>query len=202
MTNLNILKIDSSARSKDSTSRLLNKHVLEHVSSQNAEVSVVERDLAQNLPPVTEGWVQAAFTPVADRNAEQNDILKLSDTLIAEIQAADVIILSLPMYNFGIPSTLKAWIDLIARSGVTFKYTETGPVGLLENKRVILSVASGGVPVGTPFDYATPYLSHVLNFIGITEISIISTSGLNSNDELSQSDALQKIADLNVKAAT
>jgi FMN-dependent NADH-azoreductase len=93
--------------------------------------------------------------------------------LIAELEAADTIVIGVPLYNFGIPAALKAWIDLIARARRTFRYTEAGPEGLLKDKKAYLVVASGGVPVGSDYDFATGYLRHVLGFVGITDVTVI-----------------------------
>ena len=105
-----------------------------------------------------------------------------SDALIAEVQAADVLVIGVPVYNFGVPAALKAWIDMIARARETFKYTENGPVGLLTNKKAYLVVASGGTEVGSAIDFATPYMKHVMGFIGITDVTVIS-AGQQMMDE-------------------
>jgi FMN-dependent NADH-azoreductase len=99
--------------------------------------------------------------------------LRQSDELIAELTWADIVVIAAPIYNFGVPSALKAWVDYVCRAGLTFNYTETGPVGLLSGKRAILAITSGGVPVDSPVDFATPHLRQVLNFIGISEIQTV-----------------------------
>jgi FMN-dependent NADH-azoreductase len=106
--------------------------------------------------------------------------LALSDTLIEELEAADTIVIGMPIYNFGMPAALKAWIDLMARPKVTFAYTESGPVGLLNDKRAIVAVASGGVPVDSPADFATPHLRQVLRFVGIDDITVHAAKDLIS----------------------
>jgi len=118
-------------------------------------------------------WVEANFTPAADRDEVQRDALALSDQLVAEIKAADVIVIGTPIYNFSVPAVLKAWIDLIARAGVTFEYTENGPNGLMTDKRVVIAVASGGTKVGSDIDFATGYLRHLMGFIGITNVEVV-----------------------------
>jgi FMN-dependent NADH-azoreductase len=116
-------------------------------------------------------------------------VLALSDSLVAELQAADTVLITLPIWNFGIPSTLKAWIDQVARAGVTFRYTPDGPVGLLEGKRAILAVASGGTEVGSAIDFATDYLRHVLGFIGIHEVEIVAADRLMVDADASHAKA-------------
>jgi FMN-dependent NADH-azoreductase len=134
----------------------------------------VQRDLALTPPALlTEGWVGANFTDDADRSDEQKALLAGSDELIAELEAANTIVIGVPVYNFAIPASLKAWVDLIARARRTFRYTESGPEGLLKDKKAYLVVASGGVPVGSDYDFATGYLRHVLGFVGITDVTII-----------------------------
>lgn len=180
---LNILKIDSSGRKAGSVSRQLSNRLVERLVNDNPGSIVVDRDAAEGLPVVTEDWIGANFTPKGDRSADQTQLLSLSDELVAELKAADVLVIGLPIYNFNMPASLKAWIDLIARVGETFHYTENGPEGLLSGKRVVVTVASGGVPVGAPMDFATPYLAHVLNFVGITDITFVSATGLAMDPE-------------------
>lgn len=169
-----ILRIDASARREGSVSRDLTDRIIARFDG----ATVTTRDLADGLPLIDEAWVGANFTPAGDRTDDQRQALALSDTLIAELKAADTIVIGLPIYNFGVPAALKAWVDLIARAGVTFNYTEAGPKGTLEGKRAILVMASGGVPAGSPVDYATTYMKHVLGFVGITEVDIVAAEAL------------------------
>ena len=174
---LNILRIDTSARLQGSVSRELTDRITDRYQSA-AEASVTTRDLATGLPQIDESWVEANFTPADKRSADQRDRLQLSDALVAEMQAADVIVIGTPIYNFSVPAALKAWIDLVARAGVTFQYSESGPKGLLGGKRAIIAVASGGTEVGSEIDFATGYLSHVLGFLGITDVVFIKADRL------------------------
>jgi len=170
----NILRIDASARNTGSTTRQLTDKLVSHLIEQGYGANVVQRDLALTPPALlTEGWVGANFTDDADRNDEQKALLASSDELIAELEAANTIVIGVPVYNFAIPASLKAWVDLIARARRTFRYTEAGPEGLLKDKKAYLVVASGGVPVGSDYDFATGYLRHVLGFVGITDVTII-----------------------------
>lgn len=170
---MTILHIDSSARRDGSVSRDLSARTVAALGSD-----VIRRDLADPLPHLTAGWVAANFTPADDRDSDQGQTLALSDTLVAEMKQADTIVIGLPIYNFGIPAALKAWVDLVARAGVTFRYTDSGPEGLLTGKRAVLVVASGGTEVGSEIDFATGYLRHMLGFMGITDVEIVAADRL------------------------
>ncbi len=164
-----ILHINASGTIDGSVSRAATAKLLVDLKPTR----VITRDLAQTpLPQVDATWITTRLIPQADLTPADKDVLALSDELIAEITAADIILIGMPMYNFGMPAALKAWVDLIARPKVTFAYTENGPVGLVEGKRAIVAVASGGVPVGAAMDFATPHMELVLNFIGITDIAV------------------------------
>ncbi len=199
--NLNILKIDSSSRHQGSVSRQLSSEVVEKLTADNPAASVVERDVTRGLAPVGEDWIGSNFTPADDRTQAQKEVLGLSDELVAELRVADVLVIGAPIYNFGVPAALKEWIDLIARAGETFSYGETGPVGLLKGKRAIVTVASGGVPVGSPMDHATTYLTQFLGFIGITDVTYISATGLAMDAETPVLAARDQISHLETKAA-
>ncbi|MGQ2929471.1 MAG: FMN-dependent NADH-azoreductase [Sphingopyxis sp.] len=169
-----ILRIDASARNSGSTTRQLTDQLVARLVEQGYGAAVTQRDLALTPPALlTENWVGANFTDDAERNDDQRAALALSDELIAELEAADTIVIGVPVYNFGIPAALKAWVDLIARARRTFRYTETGPEGLLKGKKAYLVVASGGVPVGSDYDFASRYMLQLLGFVGITDVQII-----------------------------
>lgn len=195
---LSILKLDSSGRKSGSISRQLSTRVVTRIAQEYPDTSVIERDVAFGLPAVSEEWIGANFTPKSDRSAVQANLLKLSDELVAELRAADVLVIGMPIYNFGVPASLKAWIDLVARAGETFRYGENGPEGLLRGKRAIVAVASGGVPVGAPVDFATPFLTQVLNFIGITDITFVSATGLAMDPDAALKSAKSQIDTLNI----
>ncbi|MBN2906536.1 MAG: NAD(P)H-dependent oxidoreductase [Rhodobacteraceae bacterium] len=171
-----ILRIDSSARRDGSISRALSDRAVAHLSDDST--TVLTRDLAGGLPLLNAGWIGANFTPEEARDDAHRAELALSDALIAELQSADTVVIGLPIYNFGVPASLKAWVDLVARAGVTFRYTENGPQGLLTGKRVIVVVASGGTPVGSEIDFATGYLRHVLGFLGLDDITLVGADQL------------------------
>lgn len=191
----NILRIDASGRKTGSISRKLAKHAVDHLAAKRA-VKVHLRDLSEGLPFVDEAWIGANFTPADKRSEAQNAKLAFSDGLVEETKTADTLVIALPIYNFGIPAALKAWIDLVARAGLTFKYTESGPVGLLDGKRAIILLASGGTPMGSEIDYATPYLRHALSFIGITDVTFIAADGLGKDADKKISSALSAIEEL------
>ncbi|WP_299686290.1 NAD(P)H-dependent oxidoreductase [uncultured Tateyamaria sp.] len=173
---MTILHIDSSARVAGSVTRDLTARIVAKLGGD-----VIRRDLKDALPQITEAWVGANFTPADERDDVQRDLLALSDRLVEELKAADTIVIGLPLYNFGVPAALKAWIDLIARAGVTFRYTENGPVGLLNGKRAILAVSTGGVPVGSDVDFATAYMRQVLGFVGITDVELVAADQVVAN---------------------
>jgi FMN-dependent NADH-azoreductase len=179
---MKILHIDSSARKDESVSRKLAADLVKNLKKDNSEV--VYRDASNNIPFVA-GIKGAGFIiPEEDRNEEDKKLFKFSDELVDEVLAADTIIISMPIYNFGPPAALKAWFDLVARAGRTFAYESTGPKGLIEgNKKVYLVVTSGGVPIGSPVDHCTPWMKQALNFLGITDIEIIDASQLNLNQD-------------------
>ena len=181
-----ILRIDSSANTNDSVTRALTDRII----AKLGDTDVTVRDLAlEPLPQITQTWAVARVTPEEDRAPEQTEALKESDKLVAEMMAADTIVIGAPMYNFSIPAALKAWIDLVARVGVTFRYTEAGPEGLVKGKRVIIAMASGGTPAGAPVDFNTPYLKTVLGFMGMDDVTIISADALATDPEATMANA-------------
>ncbi|SMO86324.1 FMN-dependent NADH-azoreductase [Ruegeria faecimaris] len=187
-----ILHIDASARREGSTTRDLSARIVNHLGADR----IIRRDLATPLPLLTEAWVSANFTPADQRSAMQQDQLSLSDELVTELQQADTLVIGLPIYNFSVPAAFKAWIDLIARVGVTFSYSESGPKGLLDGKRAVLAVASGGTAVGSDVDFATSYAKHVLGFIGIHDVEIVAADQLALDAEGSLSNARNAVSQL------
>ncbi|CAG9224939.1 FMN-dependent NADH-azoreductase [Burkholderia vietnamiensis] len=175
-----ILQINSAARSQGAQSTLLASELTAKLQQSNPGAQVVVRDLlADTLPHLDETVLGAFFTPADQRSAEQNAIVAKSDALIAELQAADIVVIAAPMYNFGVSSQLKTYFDWIARAGVTFRYTENGPEGLIKGKKVHVVTARGGKYLGTPNDSQTPFLRTFLGFIGLTDVSFIHAEGLN-----------------------
>jgi FMN-dependent NADH-azoreductase len=193
MNSKTILQINSSGRVDGSLTRQLSDLVVQQISQQYPELRVNTRDLATGLPFIDEQWIGANFTAPDERKTEHKEKLNFSDELVSELQQAEHIVIASPIYNFSIPAVLKAWIDLVARARLTFKYTEQGPVGLLTNKKAYLVMASGGVPIGSEMDFASRYLKQVLGFIGITDITVIDASKIDlaqKENALNQVEAL------------
>ena len=174
---MNILQINSSLRGAQSESTRVANAIVAKVAAANPGATVTVRDLGANPHPVLdEAALGALFTPADQRTAEQAARVALDDALIAEAQAADVIVIGAPMYNFGMPIQLKAWFDAIARAGVTFRYTENGPEGLLKNKKVYVATARGGIyPLDA--DPQVPHIRMLLNFLGLTDHEFIYSAG-------------------------
>ncbi|MEO1330453.1 MAG: NAD(P)H-dependent oxidoreductase [Pseudomonadota bacterium] len=174
-TGPNVLRIDASMRREGSVTRALADRFLAALGP----AQVTRRDLAaEAVPFVDEDWIGANFTKPDQRSDAQRKTLARSDALVAELQAADVLVIAAPIYNFGPPAALKAWIDQVARARVTFRYTENGPEGLLKGKKAYLLVASGGTAAESAIDFATPYLRHALKFIGVEDVTVVAADGL------------------------
>lgn len=175
-----LLQINSSLFGENGNSSLLAQEFVDGWKTQNPNGNLITRDFSkESVPHLDAARVQALFTPEADRTAEQQQVVNYSDQMIAEIQTADVIVIGVPLYNFGVPSSLKAYFDHIARAGVTFKYTETGPVGLLNNKPVYIIATRGGVHQGQPSDTQSQFLINFLSFVGLKDVHFIYAEGLN-----------------------
>ena len=183
----NILLIHSSIFGAQSQSLALAREFLTRFPA----ASVVERTLTpESMPHITGETMAAMATPQPQRSERQNELVALSDALIAEVEAADTIVLAAPMYNFSIPSTLKAWIDHVARAGRTFRYTAAGPEGLLKGKKVYVVTARGGVYTEGPaavFDFHEPYLRAVLGFVGLNDVTFVHLEGLKISPEAAAS---------------
>ncbi len=184
---MNILQINASIRGDASTSTRIADDIVQRLRTRHPDARLVRRDLAAAPHPVLDpSALQALFTPAGERTAQQAARVALDDTLIAEVQAADALVLGVPMYNLNVPVQFKTWIDAIARAGVTFRYTETGPEGLLKGKTAYVALARGGRYRGTDFDTQVPYLRTVLGFLGITDIHFIHAEGLNMGPDAVQ----------------
>lgn len=193
-----LLRLDTSLRGGASVSRDLTDRI---VARFGPEATVVTRDLSKgDVPLIDEAWIDANITPAAERSPEQTSLLALSDRLVAELQAADILVIGLPIYNFGVPAALKAWIDQVARAGITFRYTEAGPLGLLKDKRAIVAMASGGTEAGSEIDFATGYLRHVLGFMGIADVSFVTADRMMLDAEATLARATAQVAALNIAA--
>jgi len=193
---LRILEVSASGRRNGSITRELSADFIAALEDRFGSVQLTRRDLLHGVPFVDEAWIEANFTPDESRTQMHKDTLAYSDELVNELKDADVLLIGAPIYNFSIPAALKAWIDMIARARSTFRYTENGPVGLLKGKKAYLVVATGGVPVGSAMDFATPYLRHALAFVGITEVEIVTADRINRDKHESMDRARAQIADL------
>ena len=194
---MNILQINASARREGANSTRVANSVVDRLKAANPGAQVTLRDLAVTLHPVLdETALGALFTPADQRTPEQAARVALDDALIAELQAHDTLVLGVPMYNFGVPVQLKSWIDAIARVGVTFRYTEKGPEGLLKGKKVYVALARGGLYRDTDKDAQVPYLKNVLGFLGMTDVSFIYAEGLAMGPEAAEKGFAQAHADL------
>jgi FMN-dependent NADH-azoreductase len=184
---MKILQINSSARADGSHSTRLANTIVERLRAGQPEAALSVRDLGRTPHPMLdEAALQALFTPAEQRTPEHAARVAQDDALIAEIQAADVVVIGVPMYNFGIPAQLKNWIDAISRAQVTFRYTETGPEGLLKGKKVYLALTRGGMYRNTPNDTQTPYLKAFFGFLGMTDVQFVYAEGLAMGPEAEQ----------------
>jgi len=184
---MKVLQINSSARRNASHSTRLADRIVQRLRDADPDAALTVRDLGLTPHPVLdEATLAAFFTPVSQRTVEQATRVALDDALIAEIQGADVVVLGVPMYNFGVPASLKNWIDAIARAGVTFRYTEKGPEGLLKGKKVYVALTRGGKYRNTPADTQVPYLKTVFSFLGLTDLVFVYAEGLNLGTDAEQ----------------
>ena len=173
-----ILRIETSIKGEASVSRKLTDRLLDRLIAAHPGAEVTERDLSQGVPAIDGAWIGAIFTPADQRTPEQAKIAAYSDMLLDEVKAADLLIIALPVYNFGVPAQLKSWIDHLARKGETFTYTDKGPEGLLKNKRAIVALSSDGTKIGSEIDFASGYVRHMLGFFGITDVEFVAADAM------------------------
>lgn len=175
-----ILQISCSILGDQSISRILSDHTVNILKNED-KIKLIKRDCLK-IPYLDDQALIAFSTQGSSISESQKDLLNLSDTLISEIVEADIIVMGVPMYNFGIPSQLKSFFDFICRAGITFKYTESGSIGLLENKKVYILNSRGGIYHSLGQDFMTPYLKQTFQFIGINDLNFIYAEGLNMVD--------------------
>jgi FMN-dependent NADH-azoreductase len=174
-----VLKINSSLYSQDGQSSQLGAQFINALRERDPGLQLVERDLAREpIPHLDAARFQAFLTKPEERTPEQQAVTAYSDELIGELRDADVVVLGVPMYNYGIPTQLKAWFDHIARAGVTFKYTEQGPVGLLPGKKAFVFATRGGLYAGTPADHLAPHVRQFLGLLGIVDVEFVYAEGM------------------------
>lgn len=182
----NILNITSSAKGENSFSSQLSDAIVKELQTQYSDSSVLTIDLGKDpLPHIDETLLTAFFTPENIQTDADKITIQNSNTAIAQVMEADAIVLAVPLYNFGIPSTVKSWIDHICRAGITFTYTENGPKGLILNKKVYLAIASGGIYSEGPmkaYDFTESYLRTVFGFLGLTDITVFRVEGTSIPD--------------------
>lgn len=187
----NILHLDASARQDQSVSRKLSKRIVDRIATSDS--AVIHRDLGKGLAFLDDAMVDSYFTPPENRTPEQRGVIELSDQVTKELLDADILVIGVPIYNFSMPANLKAWCDLVTRVGVTFRYTETGPVGLLKNKRAYVAVVSGGMKIGSDADFLTPWLLHYLKFIGIDDVQMVFAEGVKKTPDESWESAKEQV---------
>ncbi|MBS1222334.1 MAG: FMN-dependent NADH-azoreductase [Proteobacteria bacterium] len=194
---MKILQVNASIRPEGANSTRLANDIVARLQAANLNARLTVRDLGADPHPMLDAAALGAlFTPAEQRTPAQAARVALDDALIAEVKAADVLVLGVPMYNFGIPAQLKNWFDAITRAGVTFRYTESGPEGFLTGRKVYVALARGGRYRGTANDTQTPYLKLILGFLGMTDVHFIYAEGLNMGPEATQQGFAEAEADM------
>ena len=194
---MNILHIDSAITGDASVSRKLTADIVAKLTASNPDAAVTHRDLNDGVPAIDSAWFEAVRMAPESPTAEQQRLIAISDAYLAEVQAADVLVIGLPIYNFTLTAQLKNWLDQIARAGKSFRYTAEGPEGLLKGKRAIIGYAAAGTPFGSEIDFASAYLRHMLGFIGITDVDFVAADRLAMDREAGLAraqEALEKLA--------
>lgn len=178
------LRLTTSILGENSVSTHLLDKLETQLRAQGDDLTVTHRDFSvEPIPHFDSDWLGAVMTPESERTDEQQRKADFSDRLISELRDADMLMIGLPMYNFTVPSMLKAWNDHVARAGNTFEYTAAGPQGLLADKPVFLVSAMGGIHKEGESDFLRPYMKQFLGLLGITDIRFITASGLNLGEE-------------------
>jgi FMN-dependent NADH-azoreductase len=193
-----LLQLNASINNSIGQSSQLANQFVAAFHEKHSEAKIVVRDVAatEAVPHLDAERFSAFITKAEERSAPQHAVVAYSDVLIKELQQADVIVLGLPMYNFGVPSQLKAYFDHIARAGVTFKYTEKGPEGQLTGKKVYVFAARGGVYAGTPMDTQTSYVRDFLRFLGMTDVEFVYAEGLAISPQSKEAGLAKAVAEI------
>lgn len=194
---MNILHIDSAITGDASVSRQLTAQIVAKLKAANPTAGVTYRDLNEGVPAIDTDWFRAVRLVPEAPTAEQQALIDTSDAYLKEVQDADVLVIGLPIYNFTLTAQLKNWLDQIARAGISFRYTEAGPEGLLKGKRAIFAYTAAGTPIGSDLDFASGYLRHMLGFLGITDVEFVAADGLAFDRDAGlarANDALEKLA--------
>lgn len=196
---MNILHIDSSFNHAHSVSRLLSREIVDRLMQSGRYDEMVYRDVVEDEISHLTAPIAAGFRPVAESDISADVAVehRLSETLVAEFLASDLIVIGAPMYNFSIPSQLKAWLDRLAQPGKTFSYTAQGPVGLAGDKRVIIASSRGGFYHDTPLeemDFQERYLNAFFGFLGITNVAFVRAEGISKGDAVKEREIQRAIA--------
>lgn len=194
---MNILHIDSAITGDASVSRRLTADIVARLTAANPAASVTYRDLNAGVPAIDTDWFRAVRLAPAEPTPAQQQLIATSDAYLAEVQQADVLVIGLPIYNFTLTAQLKNWLDQIARAGISFRYTEAGPEGLLTGKRAIIAYSAAGTPFGSDLDFASGYLRHILGFLGITDVEFVAADRLAMDRDASLArarDAVEQLA--------
>jgi FMN-dependent NADH-azoreductase len=189
-----LLRIDASVRRDDSLSRRLGDDIVSRLRHDAPDLRMTRWDTGSAIGHIDANWVDASFTSADRRSPAQQRRLARSDAAVAALNAADIVLITTPIYNFSVPSTLRAWIDQVCRPGLTFRYGPRGPEGLLRDRPVYLAVASGGVALGSDADFATGYLRQVLGFIGIRDVRLVGAEGTARDPHAALARARERLA--------
>ena len=193
---MHILHIDSAITGEASVSRKLTADVVSKLTLADPDATVTYRDLNAGVPAIDTEWFHAVRMAPESPNADQQSLIDTSDAYLKEVQDADVLVIGSPIYNFAITAQLKNWLDQIARAGLSFRYTEAGPEGLLKNKRAIIAYSSAGTPLGSEIDFASGYLRHILGFLGITDVEFVAADRLAMDREAGLARAQEAVDNL------
>lgn len=193
---MNILHLDSAITGDASVSRKLTADIVAKLKSQHPAATVTYRDLAKGVPAIDGIWVEATRGMAGDSSPSHAAAVATSDAYLAEVQNADVLVIGMPIYNFTIGAPLKSWIDQIARTGISFRYTEAGAEGLLTGKRAIVAYSAAGTPMGSDLDHASAYMRFILGFFGITDVDFVAADGLVFDRDASLARAEAQVAQL------
>ena len=181
---MKLLHIDASPRTVRSVTRKLSAAFITALRSHHPGLHVTHRDVGHHPPAfISDAWVGAAYAPADHDDPAMKGVLHHSDELTAELLACDTVVIASPMHNFTVSASLKAWIDQIVRTDMTFKLTEEGVIPLVKGKKALIVTSRGGFVAGTDYDFQEPYLRKILNFIGITDITFVHAEGVNSGDK-------------------
>lgn len=194
---MKILHIDSAITGEASVSRKLTREIVDKLTAANPGARLAYRDLNEGVPAIDTDWFGAVRMTPRNPTPAQQKLIDVSDAYLAEVKAADVLVIGAPVYNFAIPAQLKNWFDQIARAGLSFRYTEAGPEGLLTGKRAIIAYTAAGTPLGSDLDFASGYLRHMLGFLGITDVEFVAADRLAIDREAGMAraaTALERIA--------